>query len=187
MKHLRWLVVLSLFAVLAGAETVSAQVRRTTDARANQQRAVVTQQATTEDDAWHASFDPIVTNLISLDDQIRAMEVKLNDIGRMTDRSAQLLAVRDFEKAALDKEAEALRVGLDLIAKADTFLPTADRTNETREKTVLVIETKLLLIITRVVQIKSTIIIIKESRVPPWIPPVPVASTTTAPAANQRQ
>lgn len=186
MKHLRWLLALSLFAVLAGAETVSGQVRRTNNVTASQQRTAVTQQATAEDDAWHAAFDPIVTNLISLDDQIRAMEVKLNDIGRMTDRSAQLLAVRDFERAVLDKEAEALRAGLDLIAKADTFLPTADRTNETREKTVLVIETKLLLVITRVVQIKSTIIIIKESRIPPWIPPVPVAGTT-APAGNVRR
>jgi hypothetical protein len=172
--------------VLAGAETVSAQVRRTNDARSSQTRTAVTQDATSEDDAWHATFDPIVTNLISLDDQIRSMEVRLNDIGRMTDRSAQLLEVRNFERAVLEKEADALRVGLDLISKADTFLPTADRTNETREKTVLVIETKLLLIITRVVQIKSTIIIIKESRVPPFIPPVPVA-TTTAPAGNQRR
>ncbi|HEU4714996.1 MAG TPA: hypothetical protein VFS76_25840 [Pyrinomonadaceae bacterium] len=47
------------------------------------------------------------------------------------------------------------RVGLDVIAKADTFLPTATQTNETREKTVLVIETKLLLVITRVVQIMA--------------------------------
>ena len=86
----------------------------------------------------------------------------------------------------LDKEAETLRVGLDVIAKADSFLPTATQTNETREKTILVIETKLLLIIVRVVQIKSTIIIIKESRVPSHIPPVPVA-TTTAPTANIRR
>jgi hypothetical protein len=117
------------------------------------------------------------------------MEVRLNDIGRMSDRSAQLLEVRNFEKSVLEKEAEALRVGLDVIAKADTFLPTANQTMETREKTILVIETKLLLIIVRVVQIKSTIIIIKESRVPPHIPPVPVPTGVAAGASrgNLRQ
>lgn len=180
MKHLRWLLVLSLFAVLAGAETVGAQVRRPVDARASTNRTAVAQDSD-DDDAWHAQFDPIVTKLISLDDQIRAMEVRLNDIGRMTDRAAQLLEVRNFERTVLNMEGEALKAGLDLIAQADTFLPVGLQSRETREKTVLVIETKLLLIIVRVVQIKSTIIIIKESRIPPHIPPVPVA-TTTAPA-----
>jgi hypothetical protein len=187
MKHLRWLLVLSLFAVLAGAETVSAQVRRPDDARSSQQtRTAVTQQSDADDDAWHATFDPIVTKLISLDDQIRAMEVDLNRIGRIPDRAAQLLEVRNFERTVLNMEGEALKAGLDLIAQADTFLPIGLQSRETREKTVLVIETKLLLIITRVVQIKSTIIIIKESRVPPWIPPVPVAAAA-APAANVRK
>ena len=173
MKRLQSLVLFLLLALIVGAGTVSAQVSRQT-------------QTTTQsdDDAWHATFDPIVTNLISLDDQIRAMEVKLNDIGKISDRSTQLLELRNFERSVLEKEAEALRVGLDVIAKADTFLPTADRTMETREKTILVIETKLLLIIVRVVQIKSTIIIIKESRVPPTIPPVPVPTTTVGAVNN---
>ena len=185
MKHLRWLVLFSLLVLIASAGTVSAQVVQRDDARLTPTRSAQTQsQIQADDDAWHATFDPIVTNLISLDDQIRAMEVKLNDIARIPDRSTRLLELRSFEKSVLDKEAEALRIGLDVLAKADTFLPTADLTMETREKTVLVIETKLLLIIVRVVQIKSTIIIIKESRVPPTIPPVP--TTTTVGTANSR-
>jgi len=188
MKRLNCLAIFLLLALLAGAETVSAQVARFNDAKLGQPRATAAQ--TSDDDAWHASFDPIVTNLITLDDQIRSMEVKLNDIAKIPDQSTRLLQLRDFENSALAKEAEALKTGLDVIAKADSFLPTADLTMENREKTILVIETKLLLIITRVVQIKSTIIIIKEGRVPPYIPPVPTA-TTVAPAsarpANLRQ
>jgi hypothetical protein len=114
------------------------------------------------------------------------MEVDLNRIGRIPDRAAQLLEVRNFEKTVLNMEGEALKAGLDLIAQADTFLPIGLQSRETREKTVLVIETKLLLIIVRVVQIKSTIIIIKESRIPPWIPAVPVAGIAS-PAANIRR
>ena len=90
----------------------------------------------------------------------------------------------------LNKEAEARKVGLDVIAKADSFVPTATQTMETREKTVLAIETKLPLIIIRVVQIKSTIIIIKEGRIPPTIPPVVTPTTTVGAAAakgNLRQ
>lgn len=181
MKRLNWLALFVLLALLVGAQTVNAQLN---NSKSNQTRTAATQQQA-EDDSWHAAFDPIVTNLISLDDQIRVMEMKLNDIGKMSDRAAQLLEVRNFERSVLEKEAEALRVGLDVIAKADSFLPTATQTNETREKTVLVIETKLLLIITRVVQIKATIIIIKESRVPPTIPPLPAPIPVAADNAKQ--
>jgi TolA-binding protein len=188
MKHLQCLVLFSLLVLLADAGTASAQVARLNDAKLSSTTPVAKTQS--DDDAWHATFDPLVTNLISLDDQIRAMEVKLNDIAKIPDRSSQLLEIASFEKTVLNKEAEALRVGLDVIAKADSFVPTATQTMETREKTVLVIETKLLLIIVRVVQIKSTIIIIKEGRIPPTIPPVPTPTTTVGPAAarsNPRQ
>ena len=191
MKRLLSLVLFSLLALAASVGTVDAQVAQRDDARlstrpAAQPRTQPTTQTSDDDDAWHAAFDPIVTNLISLDDQIRAMEVKLNDIGKIPDRSTQLLEVANFEKSVLSKEAEALRVGLDVIAKADSFVPTATQSRETREKTILVIETKLLLIIIRVIQIKSTIIIIKEGRIPPHIPPVPVATTTVG-ATNTKQ
>lgn len=181
MKCLKLFAFFSLVVLLAGAETVSAQVVRP-DSTSLSTRASAAQ--TLSDDEWHALFDPIVTNLIKLDDQIRAMEVTLNDIAKIPDRATQLLELRNFEKAALDKEAEALRVGLDVIAQSDSFLPTGLQTMETREKTVLVIESKILLIIVRVVQIKSTIIIIKEGRVPPTIPPVGVV-TGAAPTASQ--
>ena len=184
MKRLQLLVLFSLLILVMSAGTLNAQVVKRNDASLNHPRPTATTQS--DDDAWHAAFDPIVTNLISLDDQIRSMEVKLNDIAKIPDRATRLLEVRSFEKSVLDKEAEALRVGLDVLAKSDSFLPTADLTMETREKTVLVIESKLLLIIVRVVQIKSTIIIIKEGRIPPTIPPV-VASTTTAGTVNAKQ
>lgn len=181
MRRLNWLALFLLLALVAGAEKVSAQARLN-DATVS--RTTASKAQTSDDDAWHASFDPIVTNLITLDDQIRAMEVKLNDIAKIPDRSSRLLELRAFEKSALDKEAEALKVGLDVIAKADSFLPTSDLTMETREKTVLVIETKLLLVITRVVQIKSTIIIIKEGRIPPTIPPTPTATPVVGTAGT---
>jgi hypothetical protein len=145
---------LSILVLFAGAGTADAQVVRSDNTRL---AATAPPAQASDDDAWHAAFDPIVTNLITLDDQIRAMEVRLNDIARIPDRSTRLLELRNFEKSVLEKEAEALRIGLDVLAQADSFLPTADQTMETREKTVLVIETKLLLIIVRVVQIKSTI------------------------------
>lgn len=187
MKRFRWLVLFSLLAFVAGAETVSAQVPRLDATKLS-----TSVPAAQSDEDWHAAFDPLVTHLINLDDQIRSMEVRLNEIARIPDRATQLLEVRNFEKSVLDKEAEALRIGLDVIAQADSFLPTAQQTMEGREKTVLVIEIKILLIIVRVVQIKSTIIIIKESRIPPTIPPVGVTTGASGqknppPAAVRRR
>ena len=184
MKRLSWLLLFLLLPLLVGVQTASAQNARLNDAKLSPTKLAVAQ--TDDDDAWHAAYDPIVTNLINLDDQIRTMEVKINEIGKMTDRKSQLLAIRDFEKSVLDKEAEALKIGLDVIGKSDSFLPTADLTNETRQKIILIIHVKITLIITRIIQIKGTIILILERRPPPFIPGPPVLAGTTTPISPKQ-
>ena len=184
MKRLSWLLLFLLLPLLVGTQTANAQIGRLNDAKLSSPKLAVAQ--TDDDDAWHAAFDPIVTNLITLDDQIRSMEVRINDIGKMTDRKAQLLAIRDFEKSVLDKEAEALKIGLDVISKSDSFLPTADLTLETRQKIILIIHVKITLIITRIIQIKGTIILILERRPPPYIPGPPVLAGTTTPISPKQ-
>jgi len=184
MKRLSWLLLFLLLPLLVGVQTASAQNARLNDAKLSPTKLAVAQ--TDDDDAWHAAYDPIVTNLINLDDQIRTMEVKINEIGKMTDRKSQLLAIRDFEKSVLDKEAEALKIGLDVIGKPGSFRPTADLSNETRQKIILIIHVKITLIITRIIQIKGTIILILERRPPPFIPGPPVLAGTTTPISPKQ-